>query len=1212
MVEEWKVGQVIEGLYEVTGLLGRGGMSLVYQVNHRAWGRSLAVKTPLAMLVSDGASKARYIREAQTWVDLGLHPNIVPCWYVRLMDGLPRIFIELIKGGSLENWIKKEKNAFDEWEWLFDIAIQACDGLDYAHNRGVIHRDVKPSNLMLQADRTLLVSDFGIARATESQVSQTSPASHRSGQLGENTNSDIGTWPYQAPEQGGSNRIDRRVDVYSLGVVLFELCCGQRPFEDQGPWVEGAWWLLEKTVPNPRRFNPKTPAGLANLILHCLEPDADHRVSNMLILRERLASLYHEVTGNMRGRPLPQEAALRADSLNNRAVSLWDLGKQDEARQAWAEALELTPHHLKSVYNQGLLEWRTGQIADLEFLRRLDAAEDDELVRDAHLSELVGYTHLERMAPEEAESLLAVTAKHNNLQQDTTPWRVLGWSQLGQEKYSEAEASFAYVLDRSPDDSSASAGMDLVLAQSRERNGKIEAPWIRRIWRSSEKLGQKPGGTRTPILAVAPGDRMCVSGEADGVLRLWDLTTGRCLNTLGNHNEAVTALAFTPDGKRLLSASSNGELFLCTVEKGERVRIYDYAIDLGVTIIRFTPDGRYALYSGWNQVLRRLDLASNKPETVGRLAEKITGVSILPQGGKVLIGTEYAENPRLRSKVYELLVTSSLGIWDIENGEKVHDFSGFRSSLKGLGVSRDGKRFFTISQSHEIRIWDLETLECIRSAKVSGGSFDPIEVTSDGQHAVCVGGPERGLQLWDLQTGRCLRTIQENFVSTTSLALTSDGRFSVEATSQGELCLRELAWECPRYNAPLQVSLPHDYATVDSERKQFAADLGQSRQLIESGRYTRAYELLCRARKIPSYEQDPQALDLNAELTRHLAKQSIAHVWLRRRVSCRDVDGLLITPDGSSFITLGHHLKIWDLETGKCRDTLATYEVNTSDALGLTDDGRYLISGSPYSELHVWDLENRTRISSLKHVDAINDVAVLPNSYYIVSACGTIALGEKWEKDRSLRVWDIKTGECLHVLEGHSRAVSSVRATPDGLVVSAGLDATIRIWRPLSGELLSTIETASPISAVALAGGGSLAVTASEEGPSAMWDLGHRRELDPRWWVRSCNRVILLGDAGFAVFGCRFDGTLVFHDLVSRQELQSVRRHAADIRSIAVVPGERYMLAGSWDETISIWEIDWELAEPGLRPSLFEVYGIDVAKPLNEALQEAKASDQPG
>jgi serine/threonine protein kinase len=167
---EWQVGDTILDLYEVTALLGEGGMGKVYKVHHKGWNTDLAVKSPRPEIFAAAGGQENFVREAESWVNLGLHPHIISCYYVRTLGGIPRVFAEYVEGGSLSDWIRTKK-LYEEGgpekalERILDIAIQFAWGLHYAHKQGLIHQDVKPANVMMTPDGTAQVTDFGLAKA---------------------------------------------------------------------------------------------------------------------------------------------------------------------------------------------------------------------------------------------------------------------------------------------------------------------------------------------------------------------------------------------------------------------------------------------------------------------------------------------------------------------------------------------------------------------------------------------------------------------------------------------------------------------------------------------------------------------------------------------------------------------------------------------------------------------------------------------------------------------------------------------------------------------------------------------------------------------------------------------------------------------------------------------------------------------------------------
>jgi serine/threonine protein kinase len=137
MHTNWEVGQTIDGLYEIFGS-SSGGMGAVYFVNHLKWEIPLAVKTPLITLINSPSAYRRYIKEAETWINIGMHPHIVSCFYVRDLGGIPRIFIEYVSGGTLKDLIDKQQ--LGDISYVLDLAIQFSMAMEYVHDHGIIHR----------------------------------------------------------------------------------------------------------------------------------------------------------------------------------------------------------------------------------------------------------------------------------------------------------------------------------------------------------------------------------------------------------------------------------------------------------------------------------------------------------------------------------------------------------------------------------------------------------------------------------------------------------------------------------------------------------------------------------------------------------------------------------------------------------------------------------------------------------------------------------------------------------------------------------------------------------------------------------------------------------------------------------------------------------------------------------------------------------------
>jgi serine/threonine protein kinase len=243
------------GTFTIEKELGQGAMGAVYLARHEETGRRVALKLMLAGLDSNPKAQARFEREADVLKQLR-HPNVVQLVAIGKFRGRPFYAMEFIEGESLDRVLERRRRL--SWQEAAEIAKQVCAALQHVHDKGILHRDLKPSNLMVTKDGKVKLTDFGIAK----DLDRTALTS---------ANYTVGTAAYMSPEQcRGEADIDHRTDLYSLGVVLFELIAGRRPFEADSP-VQMLMKHLRAKPPRVREFAPDVPAELDSLIDQLLE-----------------------------------------------------------------------------------------------------------------------------------------------------------------------------------------------------------------------------------------------------------------------------------------------------------------------------------------------------------------------------------------------------------------------------------------------------------------------------------------------------------------------------------------------------------------------------------------------------------------------------------------------------------------------------------------------------------------------------------------------------------------------------------------------------------------------------------------------------------------------------------------------------------------------------------------------------------------------------
>ncbi len=255
------IGKTLTDRYEIREEVGKGGMAHVYKAWCNILNRYVAIKVLKEEFKDDKEFVRRFNVEAQAAAKIN-NPHVVSIHDVGYENGLYYIVMEYVEGITLKEYIAQKGSL--PWKEAVSHAAQICEGLDAAHKKHVIHRDIKPQNIVMAPDGVLKITDFGIARANNGQATMT------------NDGNAIGTVYYLSPEQARGGFTDERTDIYSLGVVLYEMLTGKLPFTDDSPVAVAIKHIQESPTPL-RVLNPDIPESVETIVLHAMSKDPDSR-----------------------------------------------------------------------------------------------------------------------------------------------------------------------------------------------------------------------------------------------------------------------------------------------------------------------------------------------------------------------------------------------------------------------------------------------------------------------------------------------------------------------------------------------------------------------------------------------------------------------------------------------------------------------------------------------------------------------------------------------------------------------------------------------------------------------------------------------------------------------------------------------------------------------------------------------------------------------
>ncbi|MCH8824620.1 MAG: protein kinase [Planctomycetes bacterium] len=993
--------------FRIIRVIASGGMGTVYlatQLNPR---RNVALKLMKKGLVSESTLR-RFEFESQILARLH-HSNIAQVYKAGThMDGdtaVPFFAMELIQSARpIDKHVRLKKLGTRETVMLI---ATVCDAVHHGHQKGIIHRDLKPDNILVDNNGEPKIIDFGVARATDSDIVKTTMQTDV-GQL-------IGTLQYMSPEQCAADphNIDTRSDIYSIGVILYELLTGKLPYDISGtPIYEAARVIREQIPPRPSTFNRALRGDIETIVFKALEKDPERRYQSASGFARDIERYLKDEP--ISARPPSVIYQVHKFALRNRAAFA--------ATVVVAIAMVLsTIISISFAVQAKFSEARATEAEKAAIAQRdsADAARIKAQAAEAHAQQQAYIVHLASAAAAlEQDEVIAAKRSLAN-----APQRFRGWEW----QYLSNLTDASHMVIKGNKDWINS--VDFSSDGSRVISGSTDGA-IRVFSTVTGELVQELASNGSPVFAVAssPGGIYAASGAADMTVTIWNSVTGAVVTTLRGHEGVITSLCYSRDGTRLVSGSTDQTLRIWNVATAKEERIIKHE-GASVDCVAISTDGNLIASGADDGIIRiwdansgylRVELAghegylsslefsldgrmlvSGSEDGTVRCWDPVAGKSLHTLKGHTAYVTDVAINPD-RTRVFSASEDRTVRIWNALTGAQIIALNGHDGIVTSLAYDPTGTMIATASEDQTIRLWSAGSFDDVSNvaADVAGGLLPGIRAVGfspDGTRVV-TGNEDFIVTIWDALTGVNLGNVTGPTAAIRSVAFSPDGTRFASASDDKTIYV----WDA-------QTAALH--GTLQGHERLISAVVftPDSRQLISA-----------------SWDGTVRLWDVDA-----LTQTSLFDL-------AESVNAIALSPDATliaAALSMGSIIildwrdgsEIAVLEGQASRITCITFSPDGSMiASGSSDAMIRTYSGNKFSEVHV--LEG--------HTDVINGLAFSPDGTRLISG----------SSDRTIRIWDSARGEAITALPRNSESVDCLTLSTDGKRCATGsLSGKLRI-----------------------------------------------------------------------------------------------------------------------------------------------------------------------